>query len=88
MGISGSSHKKTATMLDSDDTDSMTSSSSSMRLDNMTENDGDEVQVDKDTLLDQSLDALYEKRYSFNFHSCHIVLLRAIFCSSVSRWSF
>lgn len=79
MGISGSSQKKTATMLDSDDTDSMTSSSSSMRLDNMTENDGDEVQVDKDTLLDQCLDALYEKRYSFYFHSCRIVLLRAIF---------
>lgn len=49
-------------MLDSDDTDSMTSSTSSMRLDNMTENGFDEVQVDKDTLLDQCLDALYEKR--------------------------
>lgn len=63
MGKRGS-QKKSAAMLDSDDTDSMTSSSSSMRLDNMTENGFDEVQVDKDTLLDQSLDALYEKRGS------------------------
>lgn len=62
MGISESSQKKFAAMLDSDDTDSMTSSTSSMRLDNMTENGLDEVQVDKDALLDQCLDALYEKR--------------------------
>ncbi|KAH6781121.1 interferon-related developmental regulator family protein / IFRD protein family [Perilla frutescens var. hirtella] len=59
-----SSQKKNAAMLDSDDTDSMTSSSSSLRMDNMTENGIDEVQVDKDTLLDQCLDALYEKRGS------------------------
>lgn len=77
MGILGSSQKKTATMLDSDDTDSMTSSLSSMRLDNMTENDVDEVQVDKDAMLDQCLDDLYEKRYSFffpPFHSCFVIL--------------
>lgn len=49
-------------MLDSDDTDSMSSSTSSMRFDHMTENGLDEVQVDKDALLDQWLDALYEKR--------------------------
>ncbi|XP_057780061.1 uncharacterized protein LOC130998662 [Salvia miltiorrhiza] len=59
-----SSQKKFAAMLDSDDTDSMSSSSSSMRLDNMTENGLDEVQVDKDAMLDQCLDALYEKRGS------------------------
>lgn len=59
-----SSQKKNAAMLDSDDTDSMTSSSSSMRLDNMTENGVDEVQVDKDDLLDQCLEALFEKRGS------------------------
>ncbi|XP_047950648.1 interferon-related developmental regulator 1-like isoform X2 [Salvia hispanica] len=59
-----SSQKKFATMLDSDDTDSLSSSTSSMRLDNMTENGLNEVQVDKDDLLDQCLDALYEKRGS------------------------
>ncbi|KAL1564744.1 interferon-related developmental regulator 1-like isoform X2 [Salvia divinorum] len=64
MGISESSQKKFATMLDSDDTDSISSSTSSMHLDNMTENGLDEVQVDKDALLDQYLDALYEKRGS------------------------
>lgn len=62
MGIIESSQKKFATMLDSDDTDSLSSSTSSMRLDNMTENGLNEVQVDKDDLLDQCLDALYEKR--------------------------
>ncbi|KAK6116007.1 hypothetical protein DH2020_008276 [Rehmannia glutinosa] len=51
-------------MLDSDDTDSMSSSSSSMPLDNMVEPGIEEVLVDKDTLLDQCLDALYEKRGS------------------------
>lgn len=60
--ILGSSRKKNAAMLDSDDTDSMSSSSSSMRLDYMVEPGIEEVQVDKDTLLDQCLDALYEKR--------------------------
>ncbi|KAG6425135.1 hypothetical protein SASPL_115560 [Salvia splendens] len=64
MGIIESSQKKFATMLDSDDTDSMSSSTSSMHLDNMTENGLNEVQVDKDDLLDQCLDALYEKRGS------------------------
>ncbi|XP_042009327.1 interferon-related developmental regulator 1-like isoform X2 [Salvia splendens] len=59
-----SSQKKFAAMLDSDDTDSMSSSTSSMRFDHMTENGLDEVQVDKDALLDQWLDALYEKRGS------------------------
>ncbi|KAI3460155.1 hypothetical protein Pfo_016818 [Paulownia fortunei] len=59
-----SSQKKNAAMLDSDDTDSMSSSSSSMRLDNMIEPGIEEVLVDKDTLLDQWLDALYEKRGS------------------------
>ncbi|XP_047983602.1 interferon-related developmental regulator 1-like [Salvia hispanica] len=40
------------------------SSTSSMRFDHMPENGLDEVQVDKDALLDQCLDALYEKRGS------------------------
>ncbi|PIN20743.1 Interferon-related protein PC4 like [Handroanthus impetiginosus] len=59
-----SSRKKNAAMLDSDDTDSLSSSTSSMRLDNMADSVIEEVEVDKDTLLDQCLDALYEKRGS------------------------
>ncbi|KAG6409238.1 hypothetical protein SASPL_132272 [Salvia splendens] len=59
-----SSQKKFSAMLDSDDTDSMSSSTSSMRFDHMTENGLDEVQVDKVVMLDQWLDALYEKRGS------------------------
>ncbi|XP_011074362.1 interferon-related developmental regulator 1 [Sesamum indicum] len=58
-----SSQKKGAAMLDSDDADSV-SSSSSMRSDNMIVPGIEEVQVDKDVLLDQCLDALYEKRGS------------------------
>ncbi|KAL0366271.1 UNVERIFIED_CONTAM: hypothetical protein Sradi_3517200 [Sesamum radiatum] len=59
-----SSQKKSAAMLDSDDADSVSSSSSSIRLDNMIVPGIEEVQVDKDVLLDQCLDALYEKRGS------------------------
>lgn len=58
-----SSQKKNAAMLDSDDTDSL-SSSSSVRSDNKMISVTEEVQVDKDALLDQCLDALYEKRGS------------------------
>lgn len=46
-------------MLDSDDTDSV-SSSSSVRSDMVSVGFGSDV--DKDSLLDQHLDALYEKR--------------------------
>lgn len=49
-------------MLDSDDTDSVSSSLSSMHLEDMAESGTEEVQVEKDTLLDQCLDDLYEKR--------------------------
>ncbi|KAG8390960.1 hypothetical protein BUALT_Bualt01G0137800 [Buddleja alternifolia] len=59
-----SSSKKNASMLDTDDTDSMSSSSSSLRSDNMVVSGVDEVQVDKETFLDECLDALYEKRGS------------------------
>ncbi|XP_051151049.1 uncharacterized protein LOC127265338 isoform X2 [Andrographis paniculata] len=59
-----SSQKKNAAMLDSDDTDSLSSSSSSLRLDNMAELSIQEMQVEKDSLLDQWLDALFEKRGS------------------------
>lgn len=57
----GSSQRRNAAMLDTDDTDSM-SSSSTVGTDNMLVSGMEEVQLDKDSLLDQSLDALYEKR--------------------------
>ncbi|KAL7127566.1 hypothetical protein ABFS83_14G261300 [Erythranthe nasuta] len=57
-----SSQKKNAAMLDSDDTASLSSSTSSMPLDHMADFGADEVVVNDDTLLDQYLDALFEKR--------------------------
>ncbi|KAL6527346.1 hypothetical protein OROGR_016436 [Orobanche gracilis] len=59
-----SSSKKNAAMLDSDDTESMSSSSSSMRVDSIVEPGVEEVLVNKDSLLDENLDALFEKRGS------------------------
>ncbi|CAA3005571.1 interferon-related developmental regulator 1-like [Olea europaea subsp. europaea] len=59
-----SSQKKNVAMLDSDDASSVSSSSSTMRSENMVFSNVEEVQVDKDSLLDQCLDALYEKRGS------------------------
>lgn len=47
-------------MLDSEDDNSSVSSCTSMRSDNVLATE--EVQLDKDTLLDQAVDALYEKR--------------------------
>lgn len=50
-------------MLDSDDTDSVSSSSttrSDMMLSGL-----EEVQFDKETVLDQCVDALYEKRFDY-----------------------
>ncbi|KAG5543644.1 hypothetical protein RHGRI_016409 [Rhododendron griersonianum] len=58
-----SSQRRNAAMLDTDDTDSV-SSSSTVGTDNMLVSGMEEVQLDKDSLLDQSLDALYEKRGS------------------------
>ena len=49
--------------MDSDD-DSSVSSSSTMRSDRMSVVGIEDFHFDKDTLLDQALDALYEKRYS------------------------
>lgn len=49
-------------MLDSDDTDSISSSSSTVRSDNMFYAGVEEVLVDKESLLDRCLDDLYEKR--------------------------
>ncbi|KAA8528463.1 hypothetical protein F0562_035818 [Nyssa sinensis] len=57
------SQRKNAAMLDSDDDSSM-SSSSTVRSDLMAVYGAEEVQLDKETLLDQCLDALYEKRGS------------------------
>lgn len=59
--VAGSSQRKNAAMLDSDDTDSV-SSSSTFRSDPMLVSAVEEVQIDKDSVLDQCLDALYEKR--------------------------
>ncbi|KAI5655197.1 hypothetical protein M9H77_32384 [Catharanthus roseus] len=57
------SHKKNAAMLDSDDTDSV-SSSSTVRSDHVLVSGFEEVELDKETVLDQCVDALYEKRGS------------------------
>lgn len=57
-----SSQRRNAAMLDGDDTDSVSSSSttrSDMLLSGL-----EDVQCDKETVLDQCLDALYEKRAS------------------------
>ncbi|KAG5378838.1 hypothetical protein IGI04_026680 [Brassica rapa subsp. trilocularis] len=54
-------------LFDSDDDTSSISSSSTMQ----SERPGmDEVQVHKDVMLDQSLDALYEKRFATLLHQC------------------
>lgn len=54
-------------MLDSDEFDdsSSVSSSSTSRSDRMSVMGNEEMQVDKDSLLDQALEALYEKRLYF-----------------------
>lgn len=49
--------------MDSDDDNSSESSTSTMRSDRMSVSGTEEVQLNKDSLLDQALDALYEKRY-------------------------
>lgn len=58
-----SSQRKNAAMLDSDETSSVSSSSSTAQSD-MLMYSGEEVQIDKETFLDQCLDSLYEKRGS------------------------
>lgn len=63
--IAGNSHKKNAAMLDSDDTDSV-SSSSTVRSDYMGVSGAEEVQFDRESFLDQCLDALYERRYQIS----------------------
>ncbi|XP_061969824.1 uncharacterized protein LOC133692717 isoform X1 [Populus nigra] len=56
--------RKNVAMLDSSDDNSSVSSSSTVRSDLMSVSGSDDVQVDKDSLLEQALDALYEKRGS------------------------
>ncbi|XP_076889650.1 uncharacterized protein LOC143540491 [Bidens hawaiensis] len=62
MGKQRSSQRKNSAMLDSDDTDSMSSSSTS-RSDYVLSSAVEDVQLEG-SVLDQSLDALYEKRGS------------------------
>lgn len=60
------SQRKNAAMLDTDEFDdnSSVSSSSTVRSDRMSVMGNEEMQVEKDSLLDQALEALYEKRGS------------------------
>ncbi|XP_055833247.1 uncharacterized protein LOC129902189 isoform X2 [Solanum dulcamara] len=63
-----SSQRRNAAMLDSDDTDSVSSSSttrSDMMLSSL-----EEVQFGKETVLDQCVDALYEKRFATLLQLC------------------
>ncbi|GKA84183.1 putative heat shock protein 70 family protein [Tanacetum coccineum] len=55
--------RKNAAMLDSDDTDSL-SSSSTIPSDQMLANSVEELQIDTESELDQNLEALFEKRGS------------------------
>lgn len=63
--MAGNSQRKNAAMLDSDDDNSSVSSSSTTRSDRLSVLGTEEVQLDKDSLLEQALDALFEKRYCF-----------------------
>ena len=64
-------------LFDSDDDTSSISSSSTMR----SERPGmDDVQVHKDLMLDQSLDALYEKRLFLSLWVFLLILLCVFFC--------
>ncbi|KAB2093311.1 hypothetical protein ES319_A02G088300v1 [Gossypium barbadense] len=56
--------RKNATMLDSDDDNSSVSSSSTMHSDRMSVSGTEEVELNKDSLLDEAVDNLYEKRGS------------------------
>ncbi|KAJ4837005.1 hypothetical protein Tsubulata_045182 [Turnera subulata] len=58
------SQRKNAAMLDTDDDNASVSSSSSVRSDRMSVSGTEEIQVDKESKLDQALDALFEKRGS------------------------
>ncbi|KAL8216181.1 hypothetical protein R6Q57_023018 [Mikania cordata] len=63
MGKQRRVQRKNDAMLDDDDTDSVSSSSTS-RSDQMVGNGGEDVHTDKESVLDQFLDDLFEKRGS------------------------
>lgn len=63
----GNSRSKAAAMFDSDDDSSVTSSSTA-RSDLMSVSGTEDVQFDQDSVLDQALDALDEKRYLVFLH--------------------
>lgn len=65
--MAGNSQRKNAAMMDSDDDNSSVSSSSTTRSDRVSVLGTEEVQLDKESLLEQALDALFEKRYYFFF---------------------
>lgn len=58
----GNAQRKGAAMLDSDDDTSSVSSSSTIRSERVSTVVNEEMQIDKDSLLDQALEALFEKR--------------------------
>ena len=62
MNLAGKTQRKNAAMLDSDDDNSSVSSSSTMRSDRMSVSGTEEVEFNKDSLLDEAVDALFEKR--------------------------
>ncbi|GAB4852315.1 hypothetical protein Ancab_016508 [Ancistrocladus abbreviatus] len=72
MGKRSSQRKNAAAMMDSDDVDSVSSSSSSVRSDLVSV--GAVEEVDRDSLLDQSLDALYEKRGSTREKALELII--------------
>lgn len=70
----GNSQRKNAAMLDSDDTDSV-SSSSTVPSDYVIGSAVEDVQLDKESVLDQSLDALFEKRYLLCFECICLIFV-------------
>ncbi|PON72938.1 Coatomer beta subunit [Parasponia andersonii] len=63
------SQRKNA-VLDTDDDNSSVSSSSTNRSDRFSTIETEEMQLDRDALLDQALDALFEKRFATLLHQC------------------
>ncbi|XVF36407.1 hypothetical protein REPUB_Repub19eG0056000 [Reevesia pubescens] len=66
--------RKNAVMLDSDDDNSSVSSSSTMRSDRMSVSGTEEVELNKDGLLDEAVDALYEKRGSTREKALEVII--------------
>ncbi|KAL1353636.1 interferon-related developmental regulator 1 [Arachis ipaensis] len=73
MGKRNSQKKNAAILLDSDDEGSV-SSSSSARTDKMSVTGNEEVHVDQETLLEQALDALDEKRGSTREKALSVII--------------